>query len=86
MERCLTTGDVLLMTGCPSDPAQGKASYAAQAALRDAVFEVASTRGLAAPIDGTALFGGGFASGLMFDSVHPNAAGQARIAEAVRAR
>lgn len=86
VDRCLTTGDVLLMTGCPSDPAQGKASYAAQAALRDAVFEVAATRGLAAPIDGTALFGGGFANGLMFDSVHPNAAGQARIAEAVRAR
>lgn len=41
---------------------------------------------LAAPIDGTALFGGSFAGGLMFDSVHPNAAGQARIAEAVRAR
>lgn len=86
VDRCLTTGDVLLMTGCPSDPAQGKASYAAQAALRDAVFEVAATRGLAAPIDGTALFGGSFAGGLMFDSVHPNAAGQARIAEAVRAR
>ena len=86
VDRCLTTGDVLLMTGCPSDPAQGKASYAAQAALRDAVFEVAATRGLAAPIDGTALFGGGLANGLMFDSVHPNAAGQARIAEAVRAR
>ncbi|MDQ1192044.1 lysophospholipase L1-like esterase [Brevundimonas vesicularis] len=86
VDRCLTTGDVLLMTGCPSDPAQGKASYAAQAALRDAVFEVAATRGLAAPIDGTALFGGSFAAGLMFDSVHPNAAGQARIAEAVRAR
>ncbi|KIC59679.1 hypothetical protein RM53_04460 [Brevundimonas nasdae] len=86
VDRCLTTGDVLMMTGCPSDPAQGKASYAAQAALRDAVFEVAATRGLAAPIDGAALFGGGFASGLMFDSVHPNAAGQARIAEAVRAR
>lgn len=86
VDRCLTTGDVLLMTGCPSDPAQGKASYAAQAALRDAVFEVAATRGLATPIDGTALFGGSFAGGLMFDSVHPNAAGQARIAEAVRAR
>lgn len=86
VDRCLTMGDVLLMTGCPSDPAQGKASYAAQAALRDAVFEVAATRGLAAPIDGTALFGGSFAGGLMFDSVHPNAAGQARIAEAVRAR
>lgn len=85
VDRCLTTGDVLLMTGCPSDPAQGKASYAAQTALRDAVFGVAATRGLAAPIDGTALFGGGFANGLMFDSVHPNAAGQARIAEAVRA-
>lgn len=86
VDRCLTTGDVLLMTGCPSDPAQGKASYAAQAALRDAAFEVAATRGLATPIDGTALFGGSFAGGLMFDSVHPNAAGQARIAEAVRAR
>ena len=86
VDRCLTTGDVLLMTGCPSDPAQGKASYAAQGAIRDAVFEVAATRGLAAPIDGTALFGGGFASGLMFDAVHPDAAGQARIAEAVRAR
>nr|WP_295238039.1 SGNH/GDSL hydrolase family protein [uncultured Brevundimonas sp.] len=86
VDRCLTTGDVLLMTGCPSDPAQGKASYAAQAALRDAVFEVAATRGLAAPIDGTVLFGGSFGGGLMFDSVHPDAAGQARIAEAVRAR
>ena len=86
VDQCLTTGDVLLMTGCPSDPAQGKASYAAQAALRDAVFEVAATRGLAAPIDGTAMFGGSFAAGLMLDSVHPNAAGQARIAEAVRAR
>lgn len=86
VDRCLTTGDVLLMTGCPSDPAQGKASYAAQAALRDAAFEVAATRGLATPIDGTALFGGSSAGGLMFDSVHPNAAGQARIAEAVRAR
>ena len=86
VDRCLTTGDVLLMTGCPSDPAQGKASYAAQAALRDAVFEVAATRGLGAPIDGTALFGGSFAAGLMFDSVHPNAAGQVRIAEAVRVR
>ena len=43
-------------------------------------------RGLATPIDGTALFGGGFPGGLMFDAVHPNAAGQARIAEAVRAR
>ncbi|WP_295174436.1 SGNH/GDSL hydrolase family protein [uncultured Brevundimonas sp.] len=86
VDRCLTMGDVLLMTGCPSDPAQGKASYATQAAIRDAVFEVAATRGLAAPIDGTALFGGSFAGGLMFDSVHPNAAGQARIAEAVRAR
>lgn len=86
VDRCLTTGDVLLMTGCPSDPAQGKASYATQAAIRDAVFEVAATRGLATPIDGTALFGGSFAGGLMFDSVHPNAAGQARIAEAVRAR
>lgn len=86
VDRCLTTGDVLLMTGCPSDPAQGKASYATQAAIRDAVFEVAPSRGLAAPIDGTALFGGSFAGGLMFDSVHPNAAGQARIAEAVRAR
>ena len=86
VDRCLTTGDVLLMTGCPSDPAQGKASYAAQTALRDAAFEVAAMRGLAAPIDGTALFGGSFAGGLMFDSVHPNAAGQARIAEAVRAR
>ncbi|MFA4939360.1 SGNH/GDSL hydrolase family protein [Brevundimonas sp.] len=86
VDRCLTTGDVLLMTGCPSDPAQGKASYAAQGAIRDAVLEVAAARGLAAPIDGTALFGGGFASGLMFDAVHPNAAGQARIAEAMRAR
>jgi len=86
VDRCLTTGDVLLMTGCPSDPAQGKASYAAQGAIRDAVFEVAAAQGLAAPIDGTALFGGGFAPGLMFDAVHPNAAGQARIAEAVRAR
>lgn len=86
VDRCLTTGDVLLMTGCPSDPAQGKASYAAQGAIRDAAFEVAAARGLAAPIDGTALFGGGFASGLMFDAVHPNAAGQARIAEAVQAR
>ena len=86
VDRCLTTGDVLLMTGCPSDPAQGKATYAAQAVLRDAVFEVAATRGLTAPIDGTALFGGSFGGGLMFDSVHPNAAGQARIAEAVRAR
>ena len=86
VDRCLTTGDVLLMTGCPSDPAQGKASYAAQAALRDAGFEVAATRGLAAPIDGTVLFGGSFGGGLMFDSVHPDAAGQARIAEAVRAR
>ena len=86
VDRCLTTGDVLLMTGCPSDPAQGKASYAAQTALRDAVFDVAATRGLAGPIDGTALFDGSFAGGLMFDSVHPNAAGQARIAEAIRAR
>ena len=86
VDRCLAAGDVLLMTGCPSDPAQGKAGYAAQGATRDAVFEVAATRGLAAPIDGTALFGGGFAPGLMFDAVHPNAAGQARIAEAVRAR
>ncbi|MET3835922.1 lysophospholipase L1-like esterase [Brevundimonas sp. UYEF29] len=86
VDRCLTTGDVLLMTGCPSDPAQGKASYATQSAIRDAAFEVASTRGLAAPIDGAALFGGTFAGGLMFDSVHPDAAGQARIAEAVRAR
>jgi len=86
VDRCLTTGDVLLMTGCPSDPAQGKASYATQGAIRDAVLEVAAAKGLATPIDGTALFGGGFASGLMFDSVHPNAVGQARIAEAVRAR
>lgn len=86
VDRCLTTGDMLLMTGCPSDPAQGKASYAAQGAIRDAAFEVAAAKGLATPIDGTALFGGGFASGLMFDAVHPNAAGQARIAEAVRAR
>jgi lysophospholipase L1-like esterase len=86
VDRCLTTGDVLLMTGCPSDPAQGQAGYATQGAIRDAAAEVAAARGLAAPIDGTALFGGGFASGLMFDAVHPNTAGQARIAEAVRAR
>ena len=86
VDRCLTTGDVLLMTGCPSDPAQGKASYTAQGAIRDAAVDVAAVRGLATPIDATALFGGGFASGLMFDAVHPNAAGQDRIAEAVRAR
>ena len=74
------------MTGCPSDPAQGKAAYATQGAIRDAVFEVAAARGLATPIDGAALFGGAFAGGLMFDAAHPNATGQARIAEAVRAR
>lgn len=45
VDRCLTVGDVLLMTGAPSDPAQGKASYAAQTALKDAVFEVATARG-----------------------------------------
>ena len=86
VDRAAITGDVLLMTGCPSDPAQGKASYATQGAIRDAVFDVAAAKGLATPIDGTALFGGGFASSLMYDAVHPNAAGQARIAEAVRAR
>ncbi|GAW41269.1 hypothetical protein SH203_01673 [Brevundimonas sp. SH203] len=86
VDRAAATGDVLLMTGCPSDPSQGKASYAVQTAIRDAVFEVATAKGLAAPIDGAALFGGAFAGGLMFDAVHPNAAGQARIAEAVRAR
>ena len=47
---------------------------------------VAAEKGLAAPIDGPALVGGTFAPGLMFDSVHPNAAGQALIAQAVRAR
>ncbi|WP_312572026.1 SGNH/GDSL hydrolase family protein [Brevundimonas sp.] len=86
VDRAAATGDVLLMTGCPSDPAQGKAPYATQDAIHDAVFEVAAAKGLAAPIDGAALFGGAFAGGLMFDAVHPNAAGQARIAEAVRAR
>nr|WP_314436858.1 SGNH/GDSL hydrolase family protein [uncultured Brevundimonas sp.] len=86
VDRCLMTGDVLLMTGAPSDPAQGKASYAVQAAVKTAVFEVAASRSLATPIDGAALFGGTFAPGLMSDAVHPNAAGQARIAEAVRAR
>ena len=75
-----------MMTGSPSDPAQGKAAYPAQQAIAAAAIEVAAAKGLAPPIDGAALFGGTFAPGLMFDSVHPNAAGQARIAEAVRAR
>ena len=86
VDRALITGDVLMMTGTPSDPAQGKASYAAQQAIAAAALEVAAEKGLAAPIDGAALFGGGFAPGLMFDAVHPNAAGQAMIAQAVRVR
>jgi lysophospholipase L1-like esterase len=86
VDRCRASGDVLLMTGAPSDPAQNKASYATQNAFRDAVFEVAAAKGLAAPIEGAALFGGSYAPELMFDAAHPNAAGQARIAEAVRAR
>lgn len=86
IDRAAATGDVLLMTGCPSDPAQGRASYGMQDAIRNAAVEVAAARGLATPIDGTTLFGGVFAGDLMFDAVHPNAAGQARIAEAVRAR
>lgn len=86
VDRALVTGDVLMMTGTPSDPAQGKAAYATQQAVAAAAMEVAAEKGLAAPIDGAALFGGAFAPGLMFDAVHPNAAGQARIAEAVRAR
>lgn len=86
MDRALIRGDVLLVSGPPSDPAQGKASYATQAAIAAAGAQAASDRGLAAPIDGTALFGGGFAPDLMFDAVHPNAAGHDLIAEAVRAR
>lgn len=86
MDRALVSGDVLLVSGPPSDPAQGKASYATQAAIAAAGAQAASDRGLAAPIDGTALFGGTFAPGLMFDAVHPNAAGHDMIAEAVRAR
>lgn len=86
IDRALISGDVLLMSGPPSDPAQGKASYATQAAITAAGAQAASERGLAAPIDGAVLFGGGFASALMSDPVHPNAAGQALIAEAVRAR
>ena len=86
VDRALLSGDVLMMTGSPSDPAQGKAAYPAQQAIAAAAIEVAGAKGLATPIDGAALFGGTFAPGLMFDSVHPNAAGQTRIAEAVRAR
>jgi lysophospholipase L1-like esterase len=86
VDRALVSGDVLMMTGTPSDPAQGKASYATQQAIAAAAVAVATEKGLAAPIDGAALFGGTFAPGLMFDAVHPNAAGQARIAQSVRAR
>lgn len=86
VDRALVSGDVMMMTGTPSDPAQGKASYATQQAIAAAAVAVAAEKGLAAPIDGPALFGGTFAPGLMFDSVHPNAAGQALIAQAVRAR
>ncbi len=86
VDRALVSGDVMMMTGAPSDPAQGKASYATQQAIAAAAVAVAVEKGLAAPIDGAALFGGTFAPGLMFDPVHPNAAGQARIAQAVRAR
>jgi lysophospholipase L1-like esterase len=85
VDRALVSGDVLMTTGTPSDPAQGKASYAAQQVIAAAAVAVAAEKGLAAPIDGAALFGGTFAPGLMFDAVHPNAAGQARIAQAVRA-
>lgn len=85
-DRARVAGDVLMMTGTPSDPGQGKAAYAAQQAIAGAAMDAAAVRGLAAPIDGAALFGGRFNAPLMYDSVHPNAAGQARIAEAVRAR
>ena len=85
-DRALVSGDVLMMTGTPSNPAQGKASYAVQQAIAGAAMEVAAEKGLSASIDGAALFGGAFAPALMFDPVHPNAAGQQLIAQAVRAR
>lgn len=86
IDRARVAGDVLMMTGTPSDPAQGKAAYAVQQAIAGAAMDAAAAKGLAAPIDGAALFGGSFNAPLMFDAVHPNAAGQARIAEAARAR
>lgn len=84
VNTALVPGDVILMSGPPSQPggSNNRASYATQASYVHQMKALAYSKNVPM-IDIWTLFGGVYQPSLMFDDVHPNAAGYTAISNYV---
>lgn len=87
VDTCVAAGgDVLLMSGAPSDPST-LASYATQQNYIDDCNTVIAAKSLPPLINPWLdVFGGVWNAGLMYDARHPNGTGYAGIASLVKSR
>jgi hypothetical protein len=83
IDKALAYGDVLCLLSPPTNPG---ITYAAQQSYADAITALAASKGIPAPVDMRAMFGGVFVPAKMYDQYHPNTAGAADIAAAVKGR
>lgn len=72
-------GSIILMSGAPSNPAAGNASYVVQKSFVDQMKALAYSNNIPF-IDVWTLFGGTYQASLMSDGIHPNQTGYAQIA------